>query len=223
MHSLALIQGETLRWHCAARREIAERSEEAPGAKAAQPSRNVGRWKALEGYPVGVGIYDKPGGVVRGECRGGLGGAAAPNRPPSAPAGGGPNTIKRKASVPAGHSNLLSKDKPCFAFLSAPVAPTPNTPPAGGGPNNIKEKAPCPQGTATSSQRTSPALLSPERPPRLPQTLHPPQAAQTTKKKSLRARRAHKPPLKGQALLHSLKEYQQRKPIHLPPAAGGPN
>ncbi|SCM72646.1 hypothetical protein KL86DES1_20752 [uncultured Desulfovibrio sp.] len=44
-----LTQGEITRWHCAARREIAERSEEAPGAEAAQPSQNGGIWKALEG------------------------------------------------------------------------------------------------------------------------------------------------------------------------------
>ena len=86
------IQRYTARWHCAARREIAERSEEAPEAEAAQPSRNGGIWKALKGQPVGVEMYDKPSGVVRGECRGGLGGAAAPNRPPSAARrAGGPN------------------------------------------------------------------------------------------------------------------------------------
>ena len=71
---------------------------------------------------MGVEIYDKPSGVVRGECRGGLGGAAAPNRPPSAPAGGGPNNIKRKAPVPAGRSNRLSKDKPSFTLLKLPLA-----------------------------------------------------------------------------------------------------
>ena len=63
-------------WHCAARREIAERSEEAPGAEAAQPSWNGGIWKALEGQSVGV--WDirqtqrgRPGGVQRGPRRGG--------------------------------------------------------------------------------------------------------------------------------------------------------
>ena len=60
-----LIQREPVRWHCAARREIAERSEEAPAAKAAQPSRNAGRWKT-------------PGGVLRGGCKGGREGGAAP-------------------------------------------------------------------------------------------------------------------------------------------------
>ena len=58
-----------------------ERSEEAPAAGAAQPSRNYGVWKALGGQPVGVEVYDKPSGVVRGECRGGLGGAAVYGSP----------------------------------------------------------------------------------------------------------------------------------------------
>ena len=44
-----LIQRESVLWHCAARREITERSEEAPEAEAAQPSWNGGIWKALEG------------------------------------------------------------------------------------------------------------------------------------------------------------------------------
>ena len=90
--SLIFDQIQSLRWHYAARREIAERSEEAPGAEAALPSVNGGIWKAPEGQPVGVGIYDKPqrgrpGGVQRGPRRG-----AAPNRPPSAARrAGGPN------------------------------------------------------------------------------------------------------------------------------------
>ena len=73
---------------------------------------------------MGVERGDKPSGVVRGECRGGLGGAAAPNRPPSAARrAGGPNNKKRKAPVPAGHTHRLSKDKLGFAFFRAP-APT---------------------------------------------------------------------------------------------------
>ena len=64
---------------------------------------------------------EKPSGVVRGECRGGLGGAAAPNRPPSAPAGGGPNNTKIKAAVPAGHRNHPSKDKPTLFFMKLPL------------------------------------------------------------------------------------------------------
>ncbi|SCM71725.1 hypothetical protein KL86DES1_20159 [uncultured Desulfovibrio sp.] len=47
--SPTFIQGETLRWHCAARREITERSEEAPAAIAAQPSWSDGNGKALRG------------------------------------------------------------------------------------------------------------------------------------------------------------------------------
>ena len=150
-------QSEIHGWHCAARREIAERSEEAPAAGAAQPSENGGIWKAPKGQPVGVEVYDKLSGVVRGECRGGLGGAAAPNRPPSA---------ARRA----------------------------------GGPSNRKREPPCPQGTQPSSQRTSPALLSLEALQR--KFRHP--AAQAAQAKTIirpRARRAHKPHLKGQALL----------------------
>ena len=78
---------------------------------------------------MGVEIYDKPSGVVRGECRGGLGGAAAPNRPPSAPAGGGPNSIKRKAPVPAGRTNRLSKDRPCLSSPRSVSAANLITPP----------------------------------------------------------------------------------------------
>ena len=44
-----LMQRESAHWHCAARREITERSEEAPGAKAAQPSQNGEIWKTLKG------------------------------------------------------------------------------------------------------------------------------------------------------------------------------
>ena len=62
-------QSEAHGWHYAARREIAERSEEAPAAGAAQPLLNYGVWKALDGQPVGVEVCDKPSGVVRGECR----------------------------------------------------------------------------------------------------------------------------------------------------------
>ena len=72
------IQRYTTCWHCTARREIAERSEEAPGAEAAQPSRNVGCWKA-------------PAGCFGGDARGAEKGAQPHNRPRLAPAGGGPN------------------------------------------------------------------------------------------------------------------------------------
>ena len=48
------IQRESVRWHCAARREITERSEEAPAAKAAQPSRNDGSGKSQRGASGGM-------------------------------------------------------------------------------------------------------------------------------------------------------------------------
>jgi len=103
------IQRMVARWHCAARREIAERSEEAPGAEAAQPSRNVGKGKA-------------PAGCFGGDARGAEKGAQPHNRP-------------RLAL-------------------------------AGGGPNEINEKPPCPQGTESTSQRTSPVLITLEHLPR---------------------------------------------------------
>jgi len=110
-------QSEAHGWHCAARREIAERSEEAPAAGAAQPSRNYGEWKALGGQPVGVEVCDKPSGVVRGECRGGLGGAAAPNRPPSAARrAGGPNLINEKPPCPQG-TEIVSQKTGLLYFL----------------------------------------------------------------------------------------------------------
>ena len=64
-------QGNTHRWHCAARREIAERSEEAPEAIAAQPSPICGGWKAQGGK--------------RGECRGGLARGRSPLHRPLLP------------------------------------------------------------------------------------------------------------------------------------------
>ncbi|OXS28423.1 MAG: hypothetical protein BCS36_00375 [Desulfovibrio sp. MES5] len=69
----SFIQDETARWHCAARREIAEQSEEAPAARAAQPSRNDGTWKA-------------PAGCFGGDARGAEKGAQPHNRPPLPPA-----------------------------------------------------------------------------------------------------------------------------------------
>ncbi|MBB5143349.1 hypothetical protein HNQ38_001446 [Desulfovibrio intestinalis] len=81
---------------------------EAPEAITAQPSLIGDTWKT-------------PGGVVRGECRGGLGGAAAPNRPPSAARrAGGPNNINGKAPVPAGHT--LRKIKTCGSNTESPRA-----------------------------------------------------------------------------------------------------
>ncbi|SCM72907.1 hypothetical protein KL86DES1_20911 [uncultured Desulfovibrio sp.] len=94
------MQREVARWHCAARREIAERSEETPGAAAAQPSRNVGSWKT-------------PAGCFGGDARGAEKGAQPHNRPRlAARRAGGQNTNNEKAPVPAGHKNPLSKDSP---------------------------------------------------------------------------------------------------------------
>ena len=63
-----------------------------PEQKPRSPRGMVGYGRPLKASPWECGIYDKPSGVVRGECRGGLGGAAAPNRPPSAARrAGGPN------------------------------------------------------------------------------------------------------------------------------------
>ena len=74
-----LIQREPVRWHCAARREITERSEKAPGARAAQPSCNDGSWKT-------------PAGCFGGDARGAEKGAQPHNRPRlAARRAGGPN------------------------------------------------------------------------------------------------------------------------------------
>ena len=118
---------------------------------------------------MGVGIYDKPSGVVRGECRGGLGGAAAPNRPPSAPAGGGPSNRKRKAPVPAGRNTALSKDKLCSFFQRIPPA----------------------QAHPSAARRRRPKQQI---------------------KIGLRARRAQKSPLKGQARFHCPCRPPRRRP-----------
>ena len=62
---------------------------------------------------MGMGRGDKPSGVLRGGCKG----AQPHNRPRLAPAGGGQNNRKEKATVSAGHRSHLSKDKPFFIFL----------------------------------------------------------------------------------------------------------
>ena len=114
-HTISIQSGGD-RWHCAARREIAERSEEAPAARAAQPSWSGGNGKA-------------PAGCFGGDARGAEKGAQPHNRPRlAARRVGGPNNSKKKAPVPAGHRNCLSKDKPCFVFFRAP-APQPCTSP----------------------------------------------------------------------------------------------
>ena len=87
--------------------------------------------------PRGLMGYGKPSGVVRGECRGGLGGAAAPNRPPSAARReGGQNSAKKeaaaqapkiinkeKASVPVGHKKSRKRDS---IFFSRPQGTPPS-------------------------------------------------------------------------------------------------
>ena len=109
---------------------IARREGRSPSAARKLPERqprsprkmsDVG--KPLKTGPWECGIYDIPSGVVRGECRGGLGGATAPNRPPSAARrAGGPNKNNGKAFVPAGHTFCLSKGRPCFTFSEASTA-----------------------------------------------------------------------------------------------------
>ena len=99
---------------------------------------------------MGVEIYDKPSGVVRGECRGGLGGAAAPNRPPSAPAGGGPNKRKRKAPTPAGCKGRLSKDKPALFSSERPPRIPRRT-----GPTHTKRPAFSNAGLLNSDRQTN--------------------------------------------------------------------
>ena len=92
-----------------------------PQQKPRSPRGTVGYGRPLKASPWECGMYDKPSGVVRGECRGGLGGAAAPNRPPSAPAGGGQINIKGNAAMPAGRmpfnratsTNTRASTNPC--------------------------------------------------------------------------------------------------------------
>ena len=96
----ASIQDESARWHCAARREITRpKGGKLPKQKPCSPRGLVVVGKPME-LSCGGSCWEprelvedgKPSGVIRGECRGGLGGAAAPNRPPSAARrAGGPN------------------------------------------------------------------------------------------------------------------------------------
>ena len=87
---------EGVRWHCAARREIAERSEEAPGAEAAQPSRNDGNWKAQAG-------------CFGGDARGAEKGAQPHNRPRLAP---------RREGVPNAAEGAESRARRAVSCLS---------------------------------------------------------------------------------------------------------
>ncbi len=118
-----------------------------PEQRPRSPRGVVGYGRPLKASPWECGIYDKPSGVVRGECRGGLGGAAAPNRPPSAARrAGGPNSRKRKAPVPAGHTSHLSKNRPGFILLKRRRAyPRYATPPRRR-PKLKQSKAPVPAG-----------------------------------------------------------------------------
>ena len=82
---------------------------EAPEAEAVQPPQLAAVGKPMESSisegwwePRELVEYGRPSGVVRGECRGGLGGAAAPNRPPSAARrAGGQNAAKKEAATQA--------------------------------------------------------------------------------------------------------------------------
>ena len=120
------IQGEAASWHCAARREITRpEGGKLPKQRPRSPRRMVGYGRPFMARPWECGMYDKPSGVVRGECRGGLGGAAAPNRPPSAARrAGGQNNRKRKAPVPEGHENLRKSNVLIFRQPAAPVSVT---------------------------------------------------------------------------------------------------
>ena len=115
------MQGENGGWHCAARREITERSEEAPAAKDAQPSKGDGRGKARR--------------VLRGECRGGLGGAQPLTGPLCRPPRRRPKQHQRKTSAPAGRQHSLSKADPFHLFARRT-----------GCPNKSREKAFMPAG-----------------------------------------------------------------------------
>ena len=102
----SLIQREAPRWHCAARREITERSEEAPEAKAAQPSPTCGNWKT-------------PAGCFGGDARGAEKGAQPHNRPRLAHAGGGQAKNKRKTPCPQGTKTIFQRTSPALLFFQS--------------------------------------------------------------------------------------------------------
>ena len=104
------MQRKSARWHCAARREITERSEEAPAANAAQPSPGNGIRKAQGG---------DPGGVQRGPRRG-----AAPNRPPLPPAAQAAQMRAIKANEQL--KRLLSRGKLIVRVKQAACKSTPD-------------------------------------------------------------------------------------------------
>ena len=96
-----------------------------PEQKPRSPRGTAKFGKPLRASPWEWGEATSPAGCFGGDARGAEKGAQPHNRPRLAPAGGGPSNRKRKASVPAGHKNPLSKDKPCFIFFRAPVAHAP--------------------------------------------------------------------------------------------------
>jgi len=70
-------------------------------------------------------IRQAQAGSSGGSADGGLGGAAAPNRPRlAARRAGGQNKRKKKAPMPAGHNTRLSEDRPFFTFFRAHAAHT---------------------------------------------------------------------------------------------------
>ena len=83
------IQCEGAQWHCAARREIAERSEEAPEAEAAQPSRMMEYGRPLWANPWEWRHMTSPAGSSGGSAEGASEGRqplTGPHLPPAAQA-----------------------------------------------------------------------------------------------------------------------------------------
>ena len=73
---------------------------------------------------------DKLSGVVRGECRGGLGGAAAPNRPPSAARAQAAQTkIKKSPRARRAHKPPLKRQALLYCSYANPNEPFPNNNP----------------------------------------------------------------------------------------------
>ncbi|MBB5143435.1 hypothetical protein HNQ38_001532 [Desulfovibrio intestinalis] len=96
---------------------------EAPEADAAQPSLNDGIWKTLEGSPVAA-KYTKAQRGRPGECRGGLGGAAAPNRPPRRPPRRRPKQHRRE-SLRARRAPIVPAKATSFFPFRSPHKPVP--------------------------------------------------------------------------------------------------
>ena len=91
-----------------------------PKRQTRSPREMVGYGRPMKASPWEFWMYDKPSGVVRGECRGGLGGAAAPNRPPSAARrAGGPNSRNEKPPCPQGTQAAFQRTSPALLSLEA--------------------------------------------------------------------------------------------------------